>query len=581
MKKPLDWSVAKIILAAVSIAFITMWTYQPSTENEFVWDSIQYLRNHVYYLSSLNTDHIIWMFLTLDGANWHPLTWISWAIDYQIYGGLIPAGYHLTNNALHAINSVLIFITMLVVFALNKPNSRSFPFLAQDNAIIAATLATFFFAIHPQHVESVAWVAERKDLLCQLFMLLSTLAYVRYASCHEDAHRRWFNITLGLFFLAALSKPMAVTFPAVLLLLDVYPLRRTALIQPVNDCIRQRSYSALLKEKLPFLLITVLLVLVTLFAQQAALSKVPVDLRILNAANSIIFYLYKLLIPITFVPHYPYYIDVGQAITWKAFVPMFGVVGLTIAGLIMWLRGRHEWLISWLFYLITLSPVLGLIQVGQQGAADRYAYLPTLPVYFLIGAGLLAFLNRSNFFIQPLILLTVIPILFLLTVQTRQQIQIWKDPLTLWSHIVENYPENSKSQHNMGIVYMNLRNYEKAAFHFGENLKINPASAGSLYLRGLTYLHMHQNEDALKDYMALDTILESKPSTILDWDCYYYNTGWLFAQSGNIDNAEKFFRKVSLNSQLQPNVKIWLDQLEKDYSEDRFKNNDLPGFCKR
>jgi hypothetical protein len=185
MKKDFAWTVGKLLLGIFLITLFTMWTYLETTKNRLVWDSIQYLVHHIFWISSLSTDNIIWMFLSLEVSNWRPLTWISWAIDYQLYGGLLPWGYHLSNNIFHTINSVLVFFLTLVVFGLNRRESKGYPFRSDNNALIAAFLAALLFAVHPQHVESVAWVAERKDLLCQLFILLSMLAYAKYVTCQE------------------------------------------------------------------------------------------------------------------------------------------------------------------------------------------------------------------------------------------------------------------------------------------------------------------------------------------------------------------------------------------------------------
>ena len=335
MKDSYSWTMAKVIIGIILVASISIWVYQESTNNQLVWDSYQYLVKYVWYISSLSIDKTIWMFLFMD-PYWHPLTWFSWAIDYQIYGGLVSSGFHLTNNILHALNSALVFILILVVFGLNTQGSNGCPFRTDNHALIAAFFASLLFAVHPQHVESVAWVAERKDLLCQLFFMLSVLTYVKYTISHGTVKKRWFRGTLGLFMLALLSKPMAVTFPVVLLLIDVYPLRRTKFTQPKMHSIEQQSLYTLLREKLPFFLLSVLLVLITLLAHVNTVSSISLDLRLLNACNSVLLYLTKFLVPLNFAPLYPYLVEPSEAITWKAFLPIFGVLGLTLASIYAW-----------------------------------------------------------------------------------------------------------------------------------------------------------------------------------------------------------------------------------------------------
>ena len=165
MKLNIGQNAVKVILGVFLISIVTLWTFHGSTNNELVWDSVTYIAHHWFWVSRITADTLLWMFLSLDVSNWHPLTWLSWAIDFQLYGGLISSGFHLTNNILHALNSILVFILILVVFGLNSPRSGiNYPFRSDNNAIIAAFLAALLFAVHPQHVESVVWVAERKDL---------------------------------------------------------------------------------------------------------------------------------------------------------------------------------------------------------------------------------------------------------------------------------------------------------------------------------------------------------------------------------------------------------------------------------
>ncbi|MFC1778431.1 hypothetical protein ACFL3I_14025, partial [Pseudomonadota bacterium] len=243
----------ELLLGALLVAGSAMWAYGETLSNLLVWDSVHYLYMHENRISNLSVENIYWMMTSLEESNWHPLTWLSWAIDYQIYGGLDSWGYHFSNNILHSINSVLVFALMLVIFNLTSPDSKSYQIKTNNFSLVAAVLTASMFAVHPHHVESVAWVAERKDLLCQLFMLLSILAYVKYVTCRKNSKTGWYLATLGLFSLALLSKPMAVTFPVILLLFDVYPLRRSALVQPVFTSIQRQSFLRLVMEKTPFI----------------------------------------------------------------------------------------------------------------------------------------------------------------------------------------------------------------------------------------------------------------------------------------------------------------------------------------
>lgn len=581
MQKTSAQVVTKLLLGVFLLAFITMWTYFPTTKNLFVWDSRYYLFLHEFWISKLNPYHIIWMLLSLEVSNWHPLTWLSWAIDYQIYGGLVPWGFHLSSNILHTINSILVFALTLVVFGLNSTGSRAYPFRTDNNALIAAFVGALLFAIHPQHVESVAWVAERKDLLCQLFLLLSMLTYVKYTTCHEDIKSRWFYATLGLFVMALLSKPMAVTFPVILLLIDIYPLRRVDLMQAVNNSITQQSLYTLLREKIPFFLLSLFLILITLHAQQGAMSNIDFYLRVLNAFNSIILYLTKFWLPTDLAPLYPYFVDVGESITWKAFIPFLGVLGITLASLLAWTRARHMWLITWLFYLVTLSPVLGLIQVGHQGAADRYTYLPMLPAYFLIAAGLLTVLNKITSTKRLFVLLAILPLIFLLSNKTRQQIQMWESDQTLWNSTIMLYPDNALAYMTFGGYYYNFYDYEKAAYYFEEAGKLKPNNITASAWLALTDIHLGRYEKAIIYHINLGAASESMPELQADQFCIQYNIGFIYAKMDMLVESSDLFSRVDPNSVLGQDAGIWLNWLEKAKQTEytTLSNEDLPGIC--
>lgn len=572
----------KITLASLAIFCVSMWAYYGTTANAFVWDTITYLHHHIFYITYASIDNVIWMFLSLEVANWHPLTWLSWAIDYQIYGGLSPWGFHLTSNILHSINAILVFILTLVLFGLNSDTKKRYPISTNNNALIAAFLAALVWAVHPQHVESVAWVAERKDLLCQLFILLAMLTYVKYVSCDQANKRRWHYITLGMFLLAVMSKPMAVTFPAILLLLDVYPLRRTNLLPARLPRIKTATYLELLIEKIPYILLSLFLVVITLQAQTVAMGNISLDLRLLNAFNSVILYLQKLLIPTGFAAHYPYFIDQGGSISWKAFVPVVAVLGISLATVIAWIKGRPAWLIGWLFYLITLSPVLGLIQVGLQGSADRYAYLPTLPVYLFFGAGMLWLLNKAKLWHKALLVLLVVVASVGLIYKTQQQVSTWKSEFTLWQHAVEQNPRDIKSLNNLGIMQLNRNNFSDAIKTFSKTLQVNPLYIRSKAYRALTYLYLDDYQNAIADYSELETQHRSDPEVGFDWDCVDFNMGWASAQSSEFENAIASFEKVDPETQLGPDATFWLTALKNrrgmPIDTDRLK--ELPNFCK-
>jgi hypothetical protein len=581
--KPSVRTELKITVAVLLVLLTALWVFSGTTHNQFVWDSIAYLLVFERHISSLNMDNVFWMLSSLHMGNWHPLTWFSWAIDYQVFGSLDPWAFHVSNNILHAINSGLVFVLTLVVFGLNKPANQSFPIRFDNSALLSALIATLFFAIHPQHVETVAWVAERKGLLCQFFMLLSILAYTRYVSCDNRSKWWWYVGALGLYVLALLSKPMAVTLPVVLLLIDVYPFRRTVWIHSKVVSIPQRSLSGLILEKLPFLLLSAGLALITIHSQQVAMWDMPFELRMLNAFNSVLFYLEKLLLPFSFSPHYPYFIGTYEPITWLAYLPIIGFLAISGLTIKAWLSGHPAWMIAWLFYLFTLLPVLGLIVVGTQGAADRYAYFPTLPVYILIGAGVLAVLQRASDSIKGLVLAAIVALLLILVNITREQVRVWQNEMTLWKHAINLQPDNVYAQSSLGKAYYLAGDHDAAISHLEIAMGLPVYNADLLAWRGLTYMRLERFEDALSDLVNLGITAESTPGFDVDQYCIQYNIGWLFAQMHRPEDAVEMFGRVEPGSRPGPDAQIWLDHLE-DASQQKLvvaTNFNLPEFCQR
>ena len=217
----------KLFLIVIIIAGITFLAYYNALENQLVWDSNSYLHNN-HKITQLNLENLKWMFTTYHLSNWHPVTWLSYAIDYSFYDNFT-WGLHLTNIIFHSFNSILVFFLALVTLGLTWPDKTNhYPIRLDGNALKASFFVAVFFAAHPQHVESVAWVAERKDVLSLFFILATFLCYLQYVVCSQCDKFKWYILTLLVFTLALLSKSMAVTIPVILLLIDVYPLRRTA-----------------------------------------------------------------------------------------------------------------------------------------------------------------------------------------------------------------------------------------------------------------------------------------------------------------------------------------------------------------
>ena len=428
-------------LAVSLITLITFLVYLPALQNDFVnWDDDDYVYENPY-IQKINISFFRWAFFDFHAANWHPLTWISHAIDYAMWG-LNPLGHHLTNNILHSMNTLLVILLVIKLAEVFEESRRQggtpSAFLHERTKVIIGAVTGLLFGIHPLHVESVAWISERKDLLCALFFLLSILSYTKYARADDEAGKRklgprflhkQYLFSFGFFVLALLSKPMAVTLPAVLLIIDWYPYRRTHSV---------RTFMENFKEKLPFFFLSLLSSVVTILAQSSGKALVPLEYstvasRLVIGAKALILYLYKVISPVHLIPFYPYPEHVSLLSFYYSFFVLL-VIGIAAASIAA-ARKQKIWLAIWLYYVITLLPVLGIIRVGAQSMADRYAYLPTLGHFILAGLGVAVLFEKVFDLLKRKILAKALVsvmsglAVILLSYATISQIGIWKSSI--------------------------------------------------------------------------------------------------------------------------------------------------------
>jgi len=418
------WAVA----AAIAVAAFAV--YLPTLGNGFTnWDDPGYVLKNSN-LAPLDGRFLTWSFTTFRQANWHPLTWLSLGIDHALFG-LAPWGYHLSNALFHSVTAglVVLLVESLFATALGGSDGRS---------LAAAAVAGLVFAIHPLHVESVAWVSERKDVLCGFFYVLALLLYCRFI---EHKRRTLYVSSLAAFALALLSKPMAVSLPAVLLILDVYPLHRLTR----KTCVR------VLTEKIPFALLSAAFSVLTLIVQWrggaiAPVGNLGVGVRIWGAERALAFYLAKTVWPTKLAPIYP--LD-PAASPWRAdFVAaLVVVVGLTTAAVM--LRRRVPMMAAlWSAFVVMLLPTLGLVQVGSQAAADRYMYLPILAPAMAVAAVAVHVWQLQRWRLGAMTAGALATIA--LASSTVRQTSIWHDSATLWTWATEKQPGAAIAHYNLG-----------------------------------------------------------------------------------------------------------------------------------
>ena len=516
------------------VALLTFIVYIASLQNEFVeWDDSQYVFENLH-IRSFDLAFFKWAFFDFYAANWHPLTWISHALDYAAWG-LNPMGHHLTNNILHAVNTFL--VVALVVRLIEAVHDSPFTIhgsrlTSHDSrfTLIAAAVTGLLFGLHPLHVESVAWIAERKDLLCALFFLLSILKYISYSS-----HKTYKTYFLALFFfiLALLSKPMAVSLPFVLLILDWYPFGKIRSL---------KTFLSAVLEKLPFMALSIGSSILTMLAQKKAMvltEYVPLWARSLVAAKALIAYIWKMLMPLNLVPFYQYpsLLDIGSA---EYILSLILVAGITAA--CIRLAGKQRlWLAVWGYYVLTLIPVLGIIQVGSQSMADRYTYLPSIGFFLIIGL-LIAWCAQKMLKQVSVIKYSgaaaAFFLLLFLSFLTYKQIEVWKNSFSLWTYVIEMDPEKFPGAYNnRGHAFYINGQLDRAIDDFNQAIRLDPISSKAYLNRGAAFVDKGQLDRANADF---DKAIELNPS----YSQAYNAKGSLFGMSGYPEKAIEQFSKA-------------------------------------
>ena len=471
------------LLPGAIAAAITFLVFLPAIEGGFVnWDDQRYVYENGL-IRSIDLAFIKTIFSTIQVSNFHPLTMLSYTVDFALWGEN-PLGYHLENVILHAINTFLAgWLAVRLVEARGKHNSTF--------AFVAGLTTAILFGLHPMHVESVAWISEKKDVLSGLFFMLSLLSYLRY---HKNRSFSAYALCFAFFILALLSKPMAVTLPAVLLIIDMYPLERRS----------KEGFGRILLEKVPFFGASILIAVVTVIAQRGSgalrsLETDPLSLRILTAFRGFIFYLFKLVFPTGLAPYYPHPLEqtIANYQYWGA-IAIF--VAITIAAVYAVKKGKAAFPAAWAFFVVTLLPVIGIIQVGRQAAADRYIYIPAIALFILMGGALAVLVKRKKSALYPVIAgLAIVSVIF--SFLTIKQTRIWKDSLALWSHEIKVYPMTVPMAYNSrGQAYHIAGELEKAIEDYSASITLNPFDPFPYNNRALIYEDMGREALAIEDY---------------------------------------------------------------------------------
>ncbi|MCC6795676.1 MAG: tetratricopeptide repeat protein [Candidatus Hydrogenedentes bacterium] len=510
-KRALLYAVAVFAAAVAAHVFCSQSGFVDYDDDDYV-----FLNPHVS--AGLSLDNVRWAFTTGHAANYHPLTWLSHMLDVSIWQ-LEPRGHHITNLVLHALNSLLVFV-LLLRMTHRAPESWA---------------AALIFAVHPLHVESVAWVSERKDLLCAFFMLMTLLAYTRYTLRRSIVN---YGLLAFAFLCALLSKPMAVTLPFVLLLLDYWPLQR------MNDVAQGDTFPLrarrLVLEKAPLFAMAALLCVVTYFVQwrggaMNAFYQMPIAARIENALVAYVLYLWKLFWPFNLSPIYP--LPEGGRAAWQVLLAGLLLIGVTG---VLWMRRKRApfALMGWLWYLGILVPAIGIVQVGFAAMADRYMYLPMTGVLVAViwsGSDMLRGFDsertRSTVFAFGFILVAGLAAL------SHKQTAIWKVSESLFKHAIAVTKDNAEAHAHLGVAYLRQNRPADAIAPFEQAVAFRPGLKEAHTGLGVAFRMTGEPERAILSHQASLKIDPNQPIV-------YANLGVAYEDVRNYAEAERNLREA-------------------------------------
>ena len=486
-------------------------SFLPSLGSEFVgWDDDMNLTENPSF-RGLSPAHLRWMFTTFHGGHYQPVSWITLAVDHAVWG-MNPLGYHLTNVALHAVNALLVY--------------RLIAAFVPGISVKGAAFGALVFAIHPLRVESVAWATARRDVLSGMFLLLAVLAYLRYAGARRDGTpwRTWLAASLACFVVSVLAKAWGVTLPLVLLVLDVWPLRRLT---------RREDVVPVLVEKLPYAVVAAgaaaLAQLASNVPAKRTLAQHGVVQRAAQAAYGLVFYLWKTVVPARLSPLY--LLEQTLRPTAPRYVAcMLAVAVVTVA--VVLVRRRAPWAAAaWACYVLLVMTVLGFVQTGPQIVADRYTYLACIPWAVLVGVALDRALAR------PAVAALAVAVVAALGSCTFRQTRVWHDSLTLWEHALRVDEDNYVAYLNRGT----LRQYEGdlvgAFADYTEAIRRNPDYFHAWYSRATERLSMGDDMGAIADYT---TTLRLDPRYVEAFN----NRGLARQRSGDLEGAVADFEEA-------------------------------------
>ena len=542
-----------VLFACFALITITWLVFGQTLRYDFVnFDDHVYVYDNPRITGGLTLDGISYAFTHTHARNWHPLTTISHLLDCQFYG-LKAGGHHLTNVLLHSIAVVLLFLVLQqMTGSPSSPRVESVSPRRPDHtgstwrsAFVAAV-----FAVHPLHVESVAWISERKDVLSAVFFMFTLGAYTRHV--RKPSVGRYLMVALFLA-LGLMSKPMLVTVPFVLLLLDYWPLNRvrgqTSEVRDQGSEIRSQwsVVSSLVTEKIPLFALSAFSCLATLLAQShgpAAIDQLPLRWRLNNALISYVIYIWQMFWSARLAVFYPH--PNNQLPLWQVTLATLFLLGVSLSAIL--LRGQRPYILTgWFWYVGMLVPVIGLVQVGEQARADRYTYLPQIGLYILITWTIADLIERACERARRVVFAITAPaVIALLGWQAFVETSYWKNSETLWTHALAVTSNNDVAHNNLGFLLLRRGELDRAISHFNTALNVRSSNAATHYNLGRALIEDNLANALARKGLPGEAIDHYEEAVKLrpDYADAYYNFGSILFQQGRLDEAITQWQKA-------------------------------------
>jgi Tfp pilus assembly protein PilF len=503
----------------------TLAVYWQVLDNDFVdYDDNDYVTENIRVHKGVTFDSLTWAFTSSHAANWHPITWVSHMFDCQLYG-LNPSGHHLTSLLFHVVNTLLLLLI----------------FVRMTGALWQSSFVAALFALHPLHVESVAWVAERKDVLSTFFMMLTVWAYILYV---EKGEAKRYLLAVLFFMLGLMSKPMLITLPFILLMLDFWPLERLCLIRDTRNVVTGQHTNErldifrLLWEKIPFFVLAVGSSVVTFIVQERdgavqLLKTFSLQTRIINAFVSYTEYIVNMVWPVKLAVLYPH---PGNSLPlWKGIVAGLALVLITVL-VIRKARKIPYITVGWLWYVVTLIPVIGIVQVGLQAMSDRYTYVTLIGLFVIIAWGANDLLSKWSH--RKMWLGTLAAILLpVLMVLTWKQVQYWENSITLFKHTLKHTSNNLLVHNYLGTTLGMQGRTEEAIEHYLQAVRLKPDYVEAHNNLGIALGMQGRTEEAIEHFLKVSQL---KP----DDARVHNNLGNALGMQGRTEEAIEHFLKA-------------------------------------